>query len=323
LRLPFRHIGGCAAILAHWATTKREISRNLSFGLLFRSDSIAELRPPIKTSVDVKESDDLRDVREALNRHGVFFKKTVIEQLSLLPGIERIEEEVGATFGETRVADIVATEFFPSEQIELRLVFECKRTDPKKTWIFFRHRDQRHRRSRAPSKHEQTRFTRPPNEPNPYFVCSEGYEYPVKGKGDDLTTNQDPVFKSAEQLSAVFLGLVQKASSLRWQEVIGGHPNARTVRFAPILVTTAQIVVAKHKTASIETGRIDAGNLELVNVDFVVLKHPFPTPEGIEHDFRDDFAVADQRTTESIYIVRATALQKFLTPSSREFMADI
>ena len=63
-----------------------------------------------------EETKDVSDIREALNRHGVFFKKAVLEEVSRIPGIERVEEEVGTTFGETRVADIVAIEFYRSEK---------------------------------------------------------------------------------------------------------------------------------------------------------------------------------------------------------------
>ena len=59
-----------------------------------------------------EELHETRQIREALNRHGVFLKKAVIETLQMLPGLEIVGEEIGGTFGGTRVADIVARQVF-------------------------------------------------------------------------------------------------------------------------------------------------------------------------------------------------------------------
>ena len=52
--------------------------------------------------------------------------------------------------------------------------------------------------------------------------------------------------------------------------------------------------------------------------DFVILNHPFPTPENMEDDFRDEQGRTQKPQTwpmlqkESIYVVRSEALSDFL-----------
>lgn len=267
------------------------------------------------------EPQEIAEVRDALNRHGVFLKKGILSELSRIPGLDILGEEIGTTFGETRVADIVTTEQFLNRTQELRLVFECKRVDPEKRWIFFPHTERRHRISRSADVGViQSDFYGPL--PTNYFVCSEGYEFPSKSKSENPVANQDPVFKAASQLAASFLGLVQ--SALRGRNVSGLQTK---LLFAPILATTARLFVAKHKwdEVPLTSGRIEAGGLQLIECEHLVLKHPFPTPQGFDDsDFRERFNDPwSQIHTESIYVVRATALKAFLTLDKREFMAQV
>src|SRR6478672_6042214 len=82
-------------------------------------------------------------VRDALNRHGVFLKKTILADLRAMdPRNLTVFEEVGTSFGGTRVADIVAVQNFEAQQVEVFFVIECKRVDPAKQWVFFKHSDQ-------------------------------------------------------------------------------------------------------------------------------------------------------------------------------------
>lgn len=250
-------------------------------------------------------------VRDALNKHGVFLKKAVISDLHSTEGIEIYGEEVGTSFGGTRVADIVALQRFCDNQdinkkTELFFIIECKRVDEAKQWIFFKHSDRKYRVSRvADEAHPSSKFTTPISSQN--FTCSEGYEFPAKDGTRDA--NQSPVFKAAEQLSAAYIGFIHSRRSRKYPE-----------RYIPILVTTAQLfIVDEWPNVPLATGRMNS-ELKRTEVSNLVLKHPFPTPEGVENDFRLD--VQDdpypQRITESIYVVRATELREFLKPGLRE-----
>jgi hypothetical protein len=182
------------------------------------------------------DSLEVGQIRDALNRHGVFLKKAVLAQLQATPGLRVLGEEMGTTFGETRVADVVTHEDFAPNVVS-RLIFECKRVDPGKRWVFFRHMDSQHRINRLVRGH-RTSFSNL-NRPSAkeYPVCSEGYECGTKKEGN-LVANQDPVFKAAAQLTAAFLGFVR--------ELVEQHgPFPRIFCFAAILVTTAPLTVAE------------------------------------------------------------------------------
>lgn len=264
------------------------------------------------------ETNEAALVRGALNRHGVFLKKAILLQLQLIPGITILGEEIGSSFGDTRVADIV-TEEDMGDTTSLRLVFECKRVDPDRQWVFFPHLTNSHRKTRIVARgSSHSSFFRA--SPSDYYVCSEGLEFPGGKNPKTPVADSDPIFKAASQLSAAFLGLVQSAVS------IGTDPKER--RFAPILVSTAKLCVADYHwaAASLSSGKIDESTaLKIREVDHLVLKHPAPTPEGMrDADFRD-LIYEDpwsQVFTESIYVVRATALSAFLSLEKRAFLAS-
>jgi hypothetical protein len=96
-------------------------------------------------------------------------------------------------------------------------------------------------------------------------------------------------------------------------------------RFIPILVTTAPLFIIRNKwtDAPLSTGHL-TGDLEKEEVPNLVLKHPFPTPEGLNADFRrgvrDD--PWEQVYTESVYVVRADSLRTFLDLATLETFAD-
>jgi hypothetical protein len=48
------------------------------------------------------------EIHSRLNEHGVYFKKRVLHELRSYEGLKIEGEEVGESFGQTRVADILA-----------------------------------------------------------------------------------------------------------------------------------------------------------------------------------------------------------------------
>lgn len=142
---------------------------------------------------------------DALNKHGVFFKKRILHALQEIQGIGIVSEELGVSFGGTRVIDILARD--ARDKPEILFTFECKRAyAAEKRWIFFRDLDQRYRVMRMQSGlmgHSSVfARTEPPHLP----VCSEGYEF----RKSDGKADQDPVFKAAAQLVAGYLGLIAR-----------------------------------------------------------------------------------------------------------------
>ena len=251
---------------------------------------------------------------EALNRHGVFFKKRVLEELSKIPGIGILDEELGVSFGGTRVIDIVAAD--TTAEPRIYFVLECKRVY-QKTWLFFRAWDQRFRITRldANLSGHASRFCAAGQWPFP--VASEGFEYWLAGKGNDKEPrcDQDPIFQAAAQLCAGYCGFIAR----RQREFPGGGSQVTVCeRYVPVLVTNAQLVVVEDRfqEVSLETGSAPEA-VPGACVPELVLKHPFPTPAGVERDFRDAQNPPpqpghwSQLQKESVYVVRAGHLREF------------
>src|SRR6185369_6840721 len=139
------------------------------------------------------------------------------------------------------------------------------------------------------------------------------YEYPV---GKNKIVDQDPVFQAANQLAGAFLGFIARRLSLK---------NDTVERFVPVLVTTAKLLVVQSDLSQTDllTGGL-AATPNCLEAEYLILKHPFATPEGMQKDFRDK--VQDDTWTamhrESIYVVRASGLKKFFEISHRDFLHD-
>src|ERR1035441_6422576 len=155
--------------------------------------TLDNLKPP-SSPLSQQETD-------ALNRHGVFFKKRILQALREIPKVEIVAEELGISFGETRVIDIVAAE--TRLEPPLLFVFECKRAyAADRKWIFFKDSDRQFRMLRAQDVFTGNSSVFANWFPNAPEVCSEGYEF----KRNDSRADQDPIFKAAAQLSAGYLG---------------------------------------------------------------------------------------------------------------------
>ncbi len=256
-----------------------------------------------------------KEIHERLNEHGVYFKKRVLHELRSYQGLSIAGEEVGESFGKTRVADILAFDK-RSDSHTLYFVIECKRVASEKVWIFFRDIDNTYRASRVsniagPSSVVQT-SDRLQLEPP---VCSEGYEYPV---GRNKVADQDPIFQAASQLSGAFLGFIARRQRI-WQ------PNA-VERFVPLLVTTAKLFAVNQSDLSktdLLSGKLNS-RPHCLETPFVILKHPFPTPEGLAKDFRDEIQGESWTAMhrETIYVIGASGLREFFEISHRDFLHD-
>jgi hypothetical protein len=92
----------------------------------------------------------------------------------------------------------------------------------------------------------------------------------------------------------------------------------------PVLVTNAELVVLESGciATTLERGTIESPP-ESRLIDVLILKHPFPTPDGMGRDFREHAnpppSVEDwsQLDKESIYVVRPSALRAFMSETHR------
>lgn len=255
---------------------------------------------------------------DALNRHGVFFKKRVLQELQSVGGLAIISEELGVKFGSTRVIDIVALD--TACRPDVFFILECKRAFTlEKRWFFFRDLDDHYRALRVHSGMQGNSSVFWTGLHGGMEICSEGYEYRKANQAAD----QDPVFKAASQLAAGYLGFVARRE--RDLHPRPGPPADKVEKYVPLLVTNAELLVLDYdvKGISLETGTV-ADTPQASSVDWLVLKHPFPTPEGVDRDLRDEMGVFPsarfwgEQHKESIYVVRSTALARFMEPVRRD-----
>jgi hypothetical protein len=116
------------------------------------------------------------------------------------------------------------------------------------------------------------------------------------------------VSQAANQLSGAYLGFV------RW---VKEKKIKAKMAFIPILVTTAPLQIADFSWDKIElSSGLLMEPLKLRSVNWLVLKHPFPTPIQVAEDFRleDEPLMSTQGMSESIYVVHAESLKSFLSP---------
>jgi hypothetical protein len=117
----------------------------------------------------------------ALNKHGVFFKKKILQALSEIPKTTIVAEELGVSFGGTRAIDILVQD--KTGDHPLLFVFECKRAyTSQKRWLFFEDFHPRYRLYRRVNPWlgvDSVFVSKSPSDPP---VCSEGYELRVKEK---------------------------------------------------------------------------------------------------------------------------------------------
>ena len=253
----------------------------------------------------------------ALNRHGVLFKKRVLRDLRSLQHLDLVGEEVGVTFGGTRVLDMLFRANFREQK---RLVFsiECKKVQ-NAHWVFFQDTETRFRTSRdirdgRTGSAISLRWDQDP------FCCSDGYE--LREKDGKHHADQDPLFKAASQLSYAFLGFVKRRlkESRKVEEVKGW-----TERHIPVLITNAELFVAPsdYAAVSLQTGE-QIGEWKMSPVDVLALNHPSPSP-GEQEDFREESELDtwNHLFKETIWIVNSSALGSFFSQNRCEELVEL
>jgi hypothetical protein len=243
-------------------------------------------------------------VQEALSVRGSFLKKRILQEIyDNIPGLFVMDEEVGVRFGETQAADMVC--FQTSDQGNAFYVLECHRAGDEAAWVFLKHIGLQFRELR---KLHRCELLSDPTEAPPTCkrVCSEGYELREEKKGK-VALEATAVVDAANLLSGAYLGFIKWLQQRKMKSKIV---------VVPILVTTARLRMADFNWSEVD---IASGNLKqplkMDEVDWVILKHSFPTPPQETQDFRliDGELSYPQLTTESLYIVQSDSLKDFLS----------
>ena len=257
---------------------------------------------------------DPREAHEALNAHGSFLKKRVLQEIyDNIPGLSIFDEEIGVSFGQPRAADIVC--FQSTSAGNVFYVLECKRVAPGPEWLFLRHIAPNYREMRTVAKGGLIgELVEVPT--NSHLVCSEGYET-SGGDGAGRTMDEDPVFQAANELSGAYLGFVKWVKEKRIKV---------RMAFIPVLVTTAPLQIAEFSWDKVElSSGLLMEPLKLRKVDWLVLKHPFSKPAGEAEDFRleDEPPMSSQAIGESIYVVQSGSLKSFLSPKRMKRFGEL
>jgi hypothetical protein len=262
--------------------------------------------------------------QDALNQHGVFLKKRVLDEISSIPGMGVFAEEFGVAFDVSTAIDILARD--KRKDPNLLFVLECKRAYVReKKWLFFRDINRKFRIARFVST-VAGQFGRYVGEVPGIadcHVCSDGYE--IVTSLNDCKASPEPIYQAANQLCRGYLGFVK----LRIDQRDAARQPNEVDSIVPVLVTTAEIHVAQFDVAdiSLTTGNLDS-RLKKVRVDWLVLKHPFAVPlVSRAVDFRhqpsanpEDAENWNQQFRESIFVVRADKLKSFFSQSFRSHL---
>jgi hypothetical protein len=267
-----------------------------------------------------------KDERDALNLHGVFLKKRVVEEIRRAANMHVFAEEFGVGFNEPVAIDVIGVD--RQEDRQFFFVFECKRAyTEQKTWIFFRDISPVFRVFRRVSGTRQFGHyvDELPLSPKPP-VCSEGYELVSKEKA--IKADQNPIYDAGNQLCKGFLGLVQARMT---QNHLEEPHKAKLDCLLAVLVTTAELRIAEFDVSriSLRTGNLE-GDLSSTICDWLVLKHPFGIASGVlPEDFRDrptnypDMRYWSQVHRESLFVVNAAKLPTFLGGRFRDYIHDL
>lgn len=256
----------------------------------------------------------IKSTEDALNRHGVFLKKAVIDILSKSEAVTRVFEEFPSEFGVSNPIDVLARVGDLPEQSTL--VIECKRSKATR-WLFVETSEEYYRTRRVVSaggwdgKYGKKRVA---------HVASEGYV--VTAQGDNVSNaDPSPINSAAQQVSTQYCGQVE--DSLKNIKTVRGAQFGRIVptdSIAPCIVTNAPLFFTRINAdeIDIETGHY-TGSLKQTKVPWLVLNHPFlPTRGSVGYDFRtmisggEDAKNWELQSVESIYVINISHLSEFV-----------
>jgi len=221
-------------------------------------------------------------IRDALNAHGIFFKKAVRREIEKIEGVTILGEEYPVRYMEGASLDLLVE---LSSDDDARVIFsiECKRAYARrKKWIFFEDREELSNLYAFSGKDLRAHYG---SSVGP--ICVEGVEIDEDRLTKDAfkAASPDPIWQAARQTCKGYLGFVQQEFTERRKPQ---STSTDRLILVPVLVTTAPLFVAEVDVSEIDlsTGNL-AAPLQLKPVPWVVLRHPFtPSYNAGEHHLR-------------------------------------
>lgn len=261
-------------------------------------------------------------ITDAINAHGIFFKKAVRRQIETFGAIGILDEEHATSFPEQTAIDLLLECPGRGSRLKFVVVAECKKAyAPHKNWIFFRDRTEPIKSAYLVGIGHHVHITMIPGRSG-LDAYSDGIEVDTSklGRKGDVAFGSgscDAIFKAASQVCRGFLGFV--AAQSRQTGVRQDDRGFGPFLCFPLIITNASLFSCENDFAqvSLDTGNLEAP-LQLEAQRWVLLRHPFA--DVTREPFRDFRTDKDQNTTpeerglvykEPVFIVDSKHLKEF------------
>lgn len=225
-------------------------------------------------------------ITQAVNAHGIFFKKAVREKLEAMRGLFILGEEYPVPYLEGASIDLLIE--FRTNYRRYVLPIECKRGyTATKRWVFFTEPEGRSAKMMYVFEGNESGIdTTDRFRLKEVPICLEGIEIDLsKLRGDSYkAANPDPIWKAGIQMCRASLGFLTQEIEQRKGRDISPQDYENNFRLFPLLLTNAPLSVCELEQGSVEilTGN-HKGEIATRNVPYLVLLYPF-TPS---HDSPD------------------------------------
>ncbi|MBU0731580.1 hypothetical protein KKC88_01735 [Patescibacteria group bacterium] len=233
----------------------------------------------------------------------------------------------GPNLGIHSTIDIIAVTSSCQQEYLMFLIIECKKADEEiKNWIF--NADDKEKEFRKSNfvfslyndndKHEHILLTKSLffpelgyNNIHSYDHCNQVIELREDFKKINLNQNLK-VYNGIYQCNHASYAFERVTPKNRNIEVLSPPCDFRSFKktiYLPILITTANLYIAKYNTNEIKEGNVNPNQIEYIPKDW--LTYDFPSPDFINRykDIENNEIDIEKRTT---FVVNYKSLEKFL-----------
>jgi len=228
-------------------------------------------------------SSEMKILTEAVNAHGIFFKRAVRNALEQIPGVQILGEECPIRYLEGASLDLL----FAYQTASHPWIFpvECKKAYvAMKRWVFFEDPDPSTRLIYFFRGNDLVYVCVDSIQSLSTLGCIEGIEIDMqKTKTPDSlyrSGSPDTIWKAAFQACKGGLGFLLNEKADRTKYATGQFIEYASI---PLIITNAPLFVCDLKTQSVDisTGN-HIGDMEIRSVPWLILSHPF-TPSQVQN----------------------------------------
>lgn len=266
----------------------------------------------------------LKFITDAINAHGIFFKKAVRRKLEEFRVIKILDEEHPTSFPDQTAIDLLLEYPNRSGYPKSVIVTECKKAyAPYKKWIFFPDHTVR---IKGAYFVDTSHYKHVMINPGLYGinVYSDGIEVDMSNlrKKDDTSFksgNCDTIYRAASQVCKGFLGFLHARDIQldNWNK----DKNSEKFLSFPLIITNATLYGCDndYDNVNLETGNLES-KLQLGEIPWLLFRHPHANITS--GDFRDFRTQEDKCITpeedgflykEPVFILNSKHLKRFFT----------